>query len=135
MFLAIDSATGKYIYTGTNRPSKDYVETSRGPGDTVRFRMVTVAERAAVLKYEVNGTKIKLVGGNSNTAIGQGGSPQVSPEGKRYAMVAGGGWWSEKDERIRHDIAVFDTKDMTTMLSGLKLRRAARASPSIRHSI
>ncbi len=120
MFLAMDPTTGKYVYTGTNRPSKDYVEGSRGPNDTVRFRLVTVAERAAVLKYEVNGTELELVGGNSNTAIGFGGSLHLSPDGKRFAMVAGGGWWSEKDQRIRHDIAVFDPTDMTTMLGGLK---------------
>lgn len=120
MFLAVDPKSGQFLYTGTNRPSKDVIEARRGANDTIQLQFVTVAETAAVLKYELVRDELKLVGGNPNTAIGAGGYLHVSPDGERYAMIAGGGWWSTTNKEIRYDIAVFETADMTTMLGGLK---------------
>ncbi|MAG92679.1 MAG: hypothetical protein CMJ48_02860 [Planctomycetaceae bacterium] len=120
MFLSIDPKAGRYLYTATNRPSRDVIEARRGARGTVQLQLVTVAETAAVLKYEIGTRTLRLVGGNPNTAVGAGGYLHVSPDGQRYAMVAGGGWRSTTNRRIRYDVAVFETDDMTTMLGGLK---------------
>lgn len=120
MFLTVDPKTGRFLFTATNRPSEDVIEARRGAGGTLQFQLVTVAETAAVLKYEIGAKKLKLVGGNSNTAVGAGGYLHVSPDGQRYVMIAGGGWRSTTNRRIRYDVAVFESEDMTTMLGGLK---------------
>jgi hypothetical protein len=120
MFLTVDPKTGRYLYTATNRPSRDVIEVREGAGGTAQLQFVTVAETAAVLKYEIGPNRLKLVGGNANTALGAGGYLHVSPDGQRYVMVAGGGWWSTTNQRVRYDIAVFETADMTTMLGDLK---------------
>lgn len=119
MFVAVDPIDGKAVYCATNIPSKEFLETSRGPGDTVRFRLVTVTTPCSVRKYSVNGSALKLVGANLNAAIGAGGYLQISPDGKRYAMIAGGGWWSTTNKSIRHQIAVFESNQITSMAGAL----------------
>jgi hypothetical protein len=120
MFLAVDQARGEFLYTGTNRPSQDVIEARQEQGGIVRFRLVTVSETAAVLKYRIGAEGLTLVGGNPNTAVGAGGSLHVSPDGSRVVMVAGGGWRSTENARVRHEIAVFDGDDVNVMLGGLK---------------
>jgi hypothetical protein len=77
---------------------------------SVRYQFQIGVEAASVLKYRVAATNLELIDGNPNTAAGAGGSLHVSPDGTKYAMVAGGGWQSLKDPTRRHNIAVFSTE-------------------------
>lgn len=119
-FLAVDPVNGRFLLAALNRPSEDFIEIERGPRGG-RVRLVTVAERAPVLKYEIRRSQLKLVAANMNTAIGAGGSLAISPDGKRFAMVAGGGWRSLTDQRFHYVIAVFETGDMETMVGQIEL--------------
>lgn len=110
MFLAVDPTNGTTLFTGTNRPSQEFVEVQRA-GKTARVRLVIVAERATILKYQAAGANLKLVGGNTNAAIGAGGHLTVSPDGKRVSLAAGGGWRSLTETRAHYVIVVFDAKD------------------------
>ena len=102
MFLSVDPKSGGFLYTATNRPSEDVIEARRGTGGTVQLRFVTVAETAAVLKYEISKNELKLIGGNPNTAVGAGGYLHVSPDGERY--VDGCRRWVEIDNKSPHSI-------------------------------
>ena len=119
-FLAVDPVNGRFLLAATNRPSENFIEVQRR-GSVGRVRLVTVAERASVLKYEIQRNGLKLAAGNTNTAIGFGGSLAISPDGKRFAMVAGGGWRSLTDRRAHYVIAVFETGDMETMVGQIEV--------------
>ncbi len=119
-FLAVDPVKGRFLLAATNRPSENFIEVQRR-GNVGRVRLVTVAERASVLKYEIKRNRLELVAGNTNTAIGAGGSLAISPDGKRFAMVAGGGWRSLTDRTAHYVIAVFETGDMETMVGQIEM--------------
>ena len=118
-FLVVDPSGGEFLYTATNRPSRDFVEASRD-GGRVRFQLVTVQETATVRKYKV-GTKLQLVDGNANVGWGAGGALHVSPDGKKVAFAAGGGWKANNNERMNYCVAVFSAEDMSEMLGQVEL--------------
>lgn len=118
--LAMDPAKAEFLLVGTNRPGEDFVEVQRGNG-VAWVRLVTVVHHATVFKHAVENGGLRLIGGNTNAAFGDGGSLAISHDGKKFAMAAGGGWQSLTDKRHRYVIAVFETQDMETMLGQVEL--------------
>jgi glutamine cyclotransferase len=113
--LAMDISEGKYVYAGIQKPIKDILLVERGPAGTLRLSTDQANLRALMLKYEITGSKLKLVAANDNAAI-NGRGLGISADGKRIAMAGGGGWRSKTDPRANYAIAVFDTASMDTML-------------------
>ncbi|AMV20654.1 YncE family protein [Planctomyces sp. SH-PL14] len=121
MFLCVDPVTGKHLFAGTNRPSEDVLEFQRSATGQLQVKRLTVAETATVARYAVQGSRLKLVDMNANTAVGFGGYLHLSPDGKKFVMVAGGGWRSPTNRSTRFDMAVFDATSPDTMLGGLEI--------------
>jgi hypothetical protein len=124
--LAIDPNNGSFLFAGTNRPGQDFIEFQHD-GNVDRMRLVTMVNRASVLKYVVNNGQLQLVAGNTNAAFGESGNLAVSHDGKRFAMAAGGGWRSMTSQRFHYVIAIFETEDMETMLGQVELGAYPRA--------
>jgi hypothetical protein len=119
MYLRVDPKKGQFLLAATNRPSEDVIRFQRTAPGVVDIQRVTVAETATVSKYSITGSKLKMIASNPNTAVGAGGYLHLSPDGSKYIMVAGGGWWSPTNAKTRFGMAVFPTDDFNTMLGGL----------------
>lgn len=118
--LACDPIDGQFVLVGTNRPGQDFLEVQRN-GRVDRFRLVTRQNHAAVFKHAVENNGLRLISANTNAAFGNGGSLAINHDGKRFAMAAGGGWRSLTDQRFHYVIAVFETKNMKTMVGQIEL--------------
>ncbi len=70
-----------------------------------------------LLKYKMIKSRgartLKLVAANERAAI-DGWALYLSPDGKKIAMV-GDGWQANENAKLRHVIAVYNTKDLKTM--------------------
>ena len=115
--LAVDSAEGKYVYAGIQKPIRDVLVFERGAGGKVTVSLDKADERALMLKYAVDDQDLKLEEVNDNAAI-NGRGIALSPDGKLIAMAGGGGWQSKTDPKRIYGVPVFDTTDMQSQ-SGL----------------
>lgn len=112
-FLATDPHDTNVLYTGTQKPMKDSLVFSRGPGNSVRVGVARSNRNSTVVKYQFK-KEMKPVSVNENAAI-NASSLVVSPDGKKFAMVGAGGIQSESGKRT-YAIAVFGSDDLTSQL-------------------
>ena len=112
--LAVDTGSGKYVYTGIQKPIRDVLVIEKSGGDRLKLSLMQANTRALMLKYEIDGAELKLVAANDNAAV-NGRGMAVSGDGKQIAMAGGGGWRSKTDPRANYSIAVFDTDKMDTL--------------------
>lgn len=93
-FLAVDPTAGEYLYAGIQprNPRELKVEISE-EGDTTTFRFFrdTWGARAAMMRYQVKGQRLKLLETQDNAAV-NGRTMHLTPDGKRIMMIGGGGW-------------------------------------------
>ncbi len=112
--LAVPAGGDKYIYTGIQKPIRDVLVIEKGGGDRLKLSLVQANTRALMLKYEIDGSELKLVAANDNAAV-NGRGMAVSADGKLIAMAGGGGWRSKTDPRANYAVAVFDSTNMDTL--------------------
>lgn len=111
--LAVDAASGEFVYTGIQKPIKDVLVIQRQGGGGARVSLAKANRQALMLKYEVKGPDLELAAANDNAAI-NGASMGLSPDGKKIAMAGGGGM--EIEGRRNYAIAVFSTSDLKDQL-------------------
>ena len=113
-FLAVDPVRGDYLYTGTQKPMRDSLVLSRGPGNTVRVGVARSIRNSTVVKYAVKPKELKPMGVLGNAAI-NGREVAVSRDGKKLAVVGAGGFQGEDGKRS-YSIGIFDAADLNTQL-------------------
>src|SRR5262249_1746557 len=91
-FLAVDPIAGKYVYTGMQPPS-DGPELVFEDLPNGKFKMYwdDWGKRALMMKYSVEGIKLKQISGQNNAAV-NGWVVHLTPDGKRIMILGGGGW-------------------------------------------
>jgi hypothetical protein len=113
--LAVDPVEGKFVYTGIQKPIRDVVVVEKGPGGKATLSLAQANLRALMIKYEVNDNDLKAVAANDNAAV-NGWSMTLSADGKKIAMIGGGGWRSKTDPKVRYGAVFFDTSDLETQV-------------------
>jgi hypothetical protein len=106
--LAVDPAGG-FVYAATQRPiSHRLVVQQVGPQTQVRVRQTGLV--ASLAKYQVSGRELVLAGTSREGAINTR-MIAVSADGKRLAVVGGGGIQGP-DRRRMYAIPVYDTANL-----------------------
>ncbi|HEV3082522.1 MAG TPA: hypothetical protein VGY66_22255 [Gemmataceae bacterium] len=111
--LAIDPSDGSAVYAGTQRAMRDQLIMQR-VGRQTQMRVGRTGRFATLAKFQVEGNDLKLAGANSGAVI-NASHVAVSPDGKRVAIVGGGGIESATDKRRSYDIPVYSAADVNTM--------------------
>ncbi len=121
LFLAVDPK-GQFVYTGRTSPNDWEFEIEKDADGVVTFYSDNWGYRSMIRKYAVSGTSLKQAAITNNAAV-NGRALVLSPDGTRIAMPGGGGWRPKQSGGGAggYTIAVFDTKDLSTMLGQVDL--------------
>jgi len=116
LFLQVDPK-GQFVYTGRTSPDDWGIEVEKEKDGTTTWYFDDWGYRSMIRKYAVSGTVLRQAATNDNTAV-NGRSMVLSPDGSRIAMAGGGGWRPKRagGGAGGYTIAIYDTKDLTTML-------------------
>lgn len=117
-FVAVD-AKGEFLYTGTQDPIRERLVIRRNGGG-VRASVQKTGRHAHIMKYDIRRGDAALVATNGNASI-NGAMMCLSPDGKRIALPGGGGWESLTARSRSYSIAVWDTKNVETMLGQVEV--------------
>lgn len=112
--IVVDQNDGKFVYTGIQKTIRDRLVIEES-GNQIKVSLESANARAAMLKFAVDGTSLKLVAVQDNAAL-NGKVLALSADGKQIAMAGGGGWVSKTDGRFNYGVAVFETSDLKTMV-------------------
>jgi DNA-binding beta-propeller fold protein YncE len=112
--LVVDPVDGKTVYTGIQKPIRDVIVIQEGPNKSLRVSLDKANLNAMMMKFRVEKADLVPLAVNDNVAI-NGKEMAVSPDGKQVAMAGGGGWKPASEARYNYSIAVFETKDITTL--------------------
>jgi hypothetical protein len=113
-FLAVDPASGEYLYTGTQKPIQQMLVLRRGPGNSVRANVSRTNQNSFLAKYAIQSKGLKPLEMNPDAVV-NGRELAVSPDGKRVAIVGGGGVQGDNGKRV-YAIPFYDTADLDSQL-------------------
>lgn len=119
-FLAV-SPDGRYLYAGVQPPHVEEIDIIRQQDGTLLFLSDMWGPRGMMIKYAVEGTKLRFVSGQNNAAV-NGRWMHLTPDGKRLLMVGGGGWRPPKEGGTGggYITAIFSTDDLKTKVQTLQ---------------
>jgi hypothetical protein len=119
LFLAVDPVKADCVYAGIQGQIRDTVVGQVNPNGSVRVQRASSGEHARLYKYSIEGDRLKQVGQNENAAT-NGYMMSVSADGRQIAVVGGGGYRPKDGKTGGYVIAVFDTKDVSTVLGQIE---------------
>ena len=113
-FLAVDPASGEYLYTGTQKPIREMLVLRRGPGNSVRANVARTNQNSFLAKYAIQSKGLKPLMMNPDAVV-NGRELAVSPDGKKVAIVGGGGVQGDNGKRV-YAIPFYETSDLDTQI-------------------
>jgi hypothetical protein len=113
-FLAVDPANGEYLYTGTQKPIHEMLVLRRGPGNSVRANLAKTNQNSFLAKYAIQSKGLKPLMMNPDAVV-NGRELAVSPDGKKVAIVGGGGVQGDNGKRV-YAIPFYETADLDTQI-------------------
>jgi hypothetical protein len=113
-FLAVDPANGEYLYTGTQKPIHEMLVLRRGPGNSVRANVARTNQNSFLAKYAIQNKGLKPLMMNPDAVV-NGRELAVSPDGKKVAIVGGGGVQGDNGKRV-YAIPFYETADLDTQI-------------------
>jgi hypothetical protein len=120
LFLQVDPK-GQFVYSGRTSPNDWGVEVEQDKDGRSTWYYDEWGYRTVIRKYAVAGPSLKEVSVNDNAAV-NGRSMVMSPDGSKIAVAGGGGWRPKRaGGGGGYSIAIYDTKDLTTMLGQVDL--------------
>jgi WD40 repeat protein len=113
MMLAVDPVDGKSVYSATQHLIRDQIVV-REVGPQAQIRVGKTGQHAILVKYQVSGTNLTLVGTNSQGAVNTK-AIALTPDGKKLAAVGAGGVLAPNGGRS-YEIPVYDTANLDNMV-------------------
>ncbi|HLY11589.1 MAG TPA: tetratricopeptide repeat protein [Planctomycetota bacterium] len=121
LFLQTDPK-GQFVYSGRTSPNDWGVDVEQDKDGRTTWYYDQWGYRSTIRKYAISGTSLREVAVNDNTAV-NGRAMVLSPDGSKIASVGGGGWRPKGSGGGAggYTIAIYDTKDLTTVLGQVDL--------------
>ena len=113
-FLAVDPASGEFLYTGTQKPIQKMLVLKRGPGNSVKANIARTNQNSFLAKYAVQSKGLEPLAMNPDAVV-NGRELAVSHDGKKVAISGGGGVQGDDGKRV-YAIPVYDAADLDTRL-------------------
>ena len=113
-FLAVDPANGEYLYTGTQKPIHANASAQARAGNSVQANVARTNQNSFLAKYAIQSKGLKPLTINPDAVV-NGRELAVSPDGKKVAIVGGGGVQGDNGKRV-YAIPFYETADLDTQI-------------------